>query len=160
MSSESTAGGRSQAAPLRRRKRRTSRFWVNIHLVCSELLLYPASPTSFHLLRKHLSVQCKMHFTVIYSFTRYNQSLIRQIDYLVNLGPGPRLRGWYRRWCNRTNFSITDILLPTVTKGPVVVFIALVVQRDHLPCGPTRSEERRVGKECWSWCRSRWSPYH
>ena len=25
-------------------------------------------------------------------------------------------------------------------------------------CG--RSEERRVGKECTSWCRSRWSPYH
>src|SRR3546814_4675558 len=26
-------------------------------------------------------------------------------------------------------------------------------------CG-TRSEERRVGKECVSTCRSRWSPYH
>ena len=26
----------------------------------------------------------------------------------------------------------------------------------HIP----RSEERRVGKECTSWCRSRWSPYH
>ena len=25
---------------------------------------------------------------------------------------------------------------------------------------PLRSEERRVGKECTSWCRSRWSPYH
>src|SRR3546814_12318692 len=24
----------------------------------------------------------------------------------------------------------------------------------------TRSEERRVGKECDSTCRSRWSPYH
>src|SRR3546814_14616976 len=24
---------------------------------------------------------------------------------------------------------------------------------------PTRSEERRVGKECFSTCRSRWSPY-
>src|SRR3546814_14816775 len=24
---------------------------------------------------------------------------------------------------------------------------------------PTRSEERRVGKECVSRCRSRWSPY-
>src|SRR3546814_5720071 len=24
----------------------------------------------------------------------------------------------------------------------------------------TRSEERRVGKECVSTCRSRWSPYH
>src|SRR3546814_2407410 len=26
--------------------------------------------------------------------------------------------------------------------------------------GPQRSEERRVGKECVSTCRSRWSPYH
>src|SRR3546814_142052 len=25
---------------------------------------------------------------------------------------------------------------------------------------PFRSEERRVGKECVSTCRSRWSPYH
>ena len=24
----------------------------------------------------------------------------------------------------------------------------------------TRSEERRVGKECYQPCRSRWSPYH
>src|SRR3546814_2612279 len=31
---------------------------------------------------------------------------------------------------------------------------APVAQRD------TRSEERRVGKECVSTCRSRWSPYH
>src|SRR3546814_4950380 len=27
-------------------------------------------------------------------------------------------------------------------------------------CVGTRSEERRVGKECVSTCRSRWSPYH
>src|SRR3546814_19388008 len=26
--------------------------------------------------------------------------------------------------------------------------------------GETRSDERRVGKECDSTCRSRWSPYH
>src|SRR3546814_17416969 len=26
--------------------------------------------------------------------------------------------------------------------------------------GEIRSEERRVGKECVSTCRSRWSPYH
>src|SRR3546814_1831265 len=26
--------------------------------------------------------------------------------------------------------------------------------------GERRSEERRVGKECVSTCRSRWSPYH
>src|SRR3546814_6386979 len=28
------------------------------------------------------------------------------------------------------------------------------------PPAPLRSEERRVGKECVSTCRSRWSPYH
>ena len=27
-------------------------------------------------------------------------------------------------------------------------------------CDLNRSEERRVGKECTSVCRSRWSPYH
>ena len=27
-------------------------------------------------------------------------------------------------------------------------------------CAPSRSEERRVGKECSVTCRSRWSPYH
>src|SRR3546814_14601812 len=27
-------------------------------------------------------------------------------------------------------------------------------------CSSRRSEERRVGKECVSTCRSRWSPYH
>src|SRR3546814_16912118 len=28
------------------------------------------------------------------------------------------------------------------------------------PAALERSEERRVGKECVSTCRSRWSPYH
>src|SRR3546814_6331217 len=31
---------------------------------------------------------------------------------------------------------------------------------EPLPPMPERSEERRVGKECVSTCRSRWSPYH
>src|SRR3546814_12703872 len=30
----------------------------------------------------------------------------------------------------------------------------------NLVRGEPRSEERRVGKECVSTCRSRWSPYH
>src|SRR3546814_16953222 len=29
-----------------------------------------------------------------------------------------------------------------------------------IPLAERRSEERRVGKECVSTCRSRWSPYH
>src|SRR3546814_19109816 len=34
-------------------------------------------------------------------------------------------------------------------------FVGQLVPQDAL-----RSEERRVGKECVSTCRSRWSPYH
>src|SRR3546814_11638592 len=30
----------------------------------------------------------------------------------------------------------------------------------HTPAEYARSEERRVGKECVSTCRARWSPYH
>src|SRR3546814_14301929 len=39
-----------------------------------------------------------------------------------------------------------------------------IAERDKDPGKPhvtfRRSEERRVGKECVSTCRSRWSPYH
>ena len=31
---------------------------------------------------------------------------------------------------------------------------------DEIRPARKRSEERRVGKECWITCRSRWSPYH
>src|SRR3546814_14796493 len=34
------------------------------------------------------------------------------------------------------------------------------VSRCSISAGPLRSEERRVGKECVSTCRSRGSPYH
>src|SRR3546814_13462010 len=40
-----------------------------------------------------------------------------------------------------------------VTPFPVVAGNAVMGSGD-------RSEERRVGKECVSTCRSRWSPYH
>src|SRR3546814_14972333 len=33
-------------------------------------------------------------------------------------------------------------------------------KRTFSTCRYARSEERRVGKECVSTCRSRWSPYH
>src|SRR3546814_9018343 len=37
---------------------------------------------------------------------------------------------------------------------------AEVERDDALAAQALRSEERRVGKECVSTCRSRWSPYH
>ena len=61
-----------------------------------------------------------------------------------------------------------------VDSGPIVLQEALPVSYDdaaevvagrlheieHRLLPEARSEERRVGKECTSWCRSRWSPYH
>ena len=41
---------------------------------------------------------------------------------------------------------------------PVVIYCAYGGQ--SLLAARTRSEERRVGKECQVRCRSRWSPYH
>src|SRR3546814_4971890 len=41
---------------------------------------------------------------------------------------------------------------------PVIAPSALAFYKGNL--FPQRSEERRVGKECVSTCRSRWSPYH
>src|SRR3546814_17488740 len=40
------------------------------------------------------------------------------------------------------------------------VDVACLHVRDDNPDLPGRSEERRVGNECVSTCRSRWSPYH
>src|SRR3546814_20273734 len=34
------------------------------------------------------------------------------------------------------------------------------LMKRHVDRRQPRSEERRVGKECVSTCRSRWSPYH
>ena len=44
-----------------------------------------------------------------------------------------------------------------VSGGIMAAYIAFGIEPKHLL---TRSEERRVGKECRLECRSRWSPYH
>src|SRR3546814_12238490 len=46
-------------------------------------------------------------------------------------------------------------------KAPDLSILLAVASARQAAC-PTarRSEERRVGKECVSTCRSRWSPYH
>ena len=49
-----------------------------------------------------------------------------------------------------------EICIPE-DKVPAVAGLAIAMKR---LVEKYRSEERRVGKECTSWCRSRWSPYH
>ena len=54
---------------------------------------------------------------------------------------------------NDPDQGITHVISPEL--GIVLPGVTLVAPDSH-----TRSEERRVGKECVQPCRSRWSPYH
>src|SRR3546814_5330747 len=61
----------------------------------------------------------------------------------------------------------SDVCSSDLPPGPDAVSAASMLVRLSLPAGAEhaqtlkrRSEERRVGKECVSTCRSRWSPYH
>src|SRR3546814_1175007 len=60
-----------------------------------------------------------------------------------------RISDWSSDVCS------SDLWAPNTWKSPTPLV------REIGPCMlATRSEERRVGKECVSTCRSRWSPYH
>src|SRR3546814_19085217 len=48
--------------------------------------------------------------------------------------------------------------IPLILAGSTAALLLLYLVAALLR--PERSEERRVGKECVSTCRSRWSPYH
>src|SRR3546814_15108992 len=66
---------------------------------------------------------------------------------------------------SRHNISFTTLstnpIINLVSKPndiAVAIMFAVITPESQNQC--LRSEERRVGKECVSTCRSRWSPYH
>src|SRR3546814_6251614 len=69
---------------------------------------------------------------------------------------------------NGCDHSCTFCVIPQGRGPSRSLPVAKVLQEieRHLDCGARevvltgRPEERRVGKECVSTCRSRWSPYH
>src|SRR3546814_9931182 len=66
-----------------------------------------------------------------------------------------RISDWSSDVCS------SDLPLDCVNNHIIVIFGKMarrVFRRVNFL--PERSEERRVGKECVSTCRSRWSPYH
>ena len=62
------------------------------------------------------------------------------------------LRVWRQAGPGQPGKFVDD---PAANVSPDMSFLELL---DVVNDG--RSEERRVGKECLCWCRSRWSPYH
>src|SRR3546814_20899484 len=56
--------------------------------------------------------------------------------------------------------GMTRAILPLVRRLHAQQPFDVIAASFFFPDGPVRSEERRVGKECVSPCRSRGSPYH
>ena len=59
-----------------------------------------------------------------------------------------------------TELSTEDVITALEAGSEVESIYKTVYQGDGHEIYLVRSEERRVGKECVSSCRSRWSPYH
>src|SRR3546814_13369562 len=57
--------------------------------------------------------------------------------------------------------AVASSMMPNRRLTPFIHGPALGSNKPEVaPTASSRSEERRVGKECVSTCRSRWSPYH
>ena len=80
---------------------------------------------------------------------------------LPPLAPGAfAAAGWWVAWSTRAVPGPAPGG-PVVLEGRVVTVPDRFADRLRLRLRTAdRSEERRVGKECQSTCRSRWSPYH
>src|SRR3546814_942348 len=72
-----------------------------------------------------------------------------------------RISDWSSDVCS-SDLDDRDLVVGTTqaAAGRQTVFTRQHQVEDHQVEDFTRSEERRVGKECVSTCRSRWSPYH
>src|SRR3546814_14553873 len=64
----------------------------------------------------------------------------------------------FRHPLTRTVTETDNLLITTLTMNTQLLHLDEEFAKEHSVSG-TRSEERRVGKECVSTCRSRWSPY-
>src|SRR3546814_13145978 len=84
------------------------------------------------------------------------QAVQQQLDGLTS-----RFEASTAKMAETWNSALTEhstSLLRTVSQSQSELQAALVSQDEKRLT--VRSEERRVGKECVSTCRSRWSPYH
>src|SRR3546814_7792612 len=78
---------------------------------------------------------------------------------LVNVAL-PHMRGSVSASPDQITWVLTSYIVAAAIMTPLTGWLAGRFGRKRLMQISIRSEERRVGKECVSTCRSRWSPYH
>src|SRR3546814_10387430 len=72
-----------------------------------------------------------------------------------------RISDWSSDVCSSDLQALATVEMITRYQSPQLRELArLIRDTPVLSAGDQRSEERRVGKECVSTCRSRWSTYH
>ena len=96
-------------------------------------------------------------------------TLKQAIHVIMGANVGTTVTAWLLSLAGLDGSSLFIQLLKPSSFTPVLALIGIILimagkerQKDtgSILLGFARSEERRVGKECWTWCRSRWSPYH
>src|SRR3546814_17100747 len=112
----------------------------------------PATPESYtylHTLSLH-------HALPIYPTTPQHAAHHAKAKSARLMQPFPGHRRLYPRLSSSTSNGSGNPRVRVIWLRTIVAKRVLVVEDNEL----NRSEERRVGKECVSTCRSRWSPYH
>src|SRR3546814_6330415 len=71
-----------------------------------------------------------------------------------------RISDWSSDVCSSDLIRPARVLLHVFLAGTALAWLLPLLWAIYAALRPYRSEERRVGKECVSTCRSRWSPYH
>src|SRR3546814_13652815 len=85
----------------------------------------------------------------------YRRTMIIAEDYAF---PYSQVQGFMSGFCKAGGRVPKKAWVPVGNKDFSSVIASIPEDVDSLLV--VRSEERRVGKECVSTCRSRWSPYH
>src|SRR3546814_20534630 len=57
-------------------------------------------------------------------------------------------------------YHVLSFVVNVLRSVPFLILLIVMIPLTRVLAGTSRSEERRVGNECVSMCRSRWSPYH
>src|SRR3546814_15845954 len=93
------------------------------------------------------------NFSMIYLDSGPLNQLLSPLTTL--LGMNPRIR-----WLSDPLAAQWAIIFADIWQWTSLTFLIFLSGFSALPPQIIRSEDRRVGKECVSTCRSRWSPYH